>query len=263
MAGIGAAAGLNITLFLPKDAPHAKIVQALQYGAKVIPVSGNYDKAYKLSLQYSNINGSLNRNTVYNPMTIEGKKTVSFEIVTQLKKAPDYIFVPTGDGCILSGVYKGLKDLISFGFINKMPIIYCVQAEKSNAISKAFETGKFEKITSDTIADSISVNVPASGYYALRQLQKYYGRCITVTDQEILKSQKHLSETAGLFTEPAGAAAFAGFLKANKNLEKQATVVILCTGSGLKDTATAQKIIQYPNYAIKNIDELQTYEEKN
>jgi len=257
MAGIGAAAGLNITLFLPKNAPRAKIVQALQYGARVIPVDGNYDAAYKLSLQYSKINGSLNRNTAYNPMTIEGKKTVSFEIFTQLKKTPDYIFVPTGDGCILSGVYKGFKDLVRYGFADKIPIIYCVQAEKSDAISQAFKTGKFQKIASETIADSISVDVPGSGYHALKQLKKYSGRCITVEDREILEAQKQLSETTGLFAEPAGATAFAGFLKEKDNLEKKAAVVILCTGSGLKDTASAQQIIQYPDYAIKNIDEIE------
>jgi threonine synthase len=112
MAGIGAAAGQHVTLFLPDSAPPAKLVQALQYGATVHRVEGSYDLAYELSLAYTRRHGGMNRNTGYNPMTIEGKKTVSLELVSRLGKVPDHIFVATGDGCILSGVYKGFEDLI-------------------------------------------------------------------------------------------------------------------------------------------------------
>ncbi len=84
MAGIGAAAGQSITLFLPESAPAAKLVQALQYGARVYRVHGNYDMAYDLSLEFSKQKGGINRNTAYNPLTIEGKKTVSLELFQQL-----------------------------------------------------------------------------------------------------------------------------------------------------------------------------------
>ena len=83
----GAAAGQRITLFLPESAPSAKLVQALQYGARVYRVNGNYDMAYDLSLEFSNRKGGMNRNTAYNPLTIEGKKTVSLELFKQLGQA--------------------------------------------------------------------------------------------------------------------------------------------------------------------------------
>ncbi|MED5435254.1 MAG: pyridoxal-phosphate dependent enzyme, partial [SAR324 cluster bacterium] len=88
MAGVGAAAGLKVKLFLPKTAPPAKMIQALQYGADLVLADKNYDQAFSLSLEYSNTRGGMNRNTAYNPMTIEGKKTVSIELFNQLKKAP-------------------------------------------------------------------------------------------------------------------------------------------------------------------------------
>ncbi len=256
MAGIGAAADISTTIFLPKSAPPAKMIQSLQYGANVILVDGNYDKAYDLSLEYSKIKGGLNRNTAYNPLTIEGKKTVSLELFKELKKSPDYVFVPVGDGVIIAGVYKGFRDLKKFNLLDKIPTIYAIQAETSNAIYRAFNTGKFEPLPADTIADSICVDIPRNGYYAIWNLKTFKGRFITVTNEEILRAQKELSSSTGLFTEPAGTASFAGFLKVKNSLKKNATIVLLATGSGLKDTQTALKGVIPPQKAIKTIDEV-------
>ena len=96
MAGIGAAAGQKITLFLPKTAPQAKLVQALQYGADVYRVDGTYDDAYDLSLEYSKKYGGMNRNTAYNPMTLEGKKTASLELFKQLGQIHGLCFCSHG-----------------------------------------------------------------------------------------------------------------------------------------------------------------------
>lgn len=102
--------------------------------------------------------------------------------------------------------------------------------------------GKFDGKRAHTVADSICVDIPKNGYHAVRQLKEYKGRCVCVSDEEILAAQKELSSDAGLFTEPAGAAAFAGFLKEKKNLENYASIAILTTGSGLKDIKSAMKI---------------------
>jgi threonine synthase len=256
MAGIAAACGIKATIFLPKTAPKAKMVQALQYGAKVVSVDGNYDMAFNLSLEYSKEHKLLSRNTAYNPLTIEGKKSVSIELFRQIGDAPDYIFVPVGDGVILSGVYKGFKDLLQFGFIEKMPTIVAVQAEGSPAIHDALKRGSFEKCQSVTVADSIAVDVPRCGYYALKQLQKFNGQSILVSDEEILLAQKELSEKAGLFAEPAAAASYAGYKKTKKGINGDAKVVLLITGTGLKDIDAATKKIKFPESSIKNIEEI-------
>jgi len=256
MAGVGAAAGQDVTLFLPKTAPQAKLVQALQYGATVYRVDGSYDMAYDFSLEYSRKKGEMNRNTAYNPMTIEGKKTVSLELYQQLGQAPDIVFVSVGDGCILSGVYKGFRDLKQLGLISEIPKIIGVQAEKSDALCRALTSGKFTAIPTSTVADSICVDVPRNGFHALSQIKKFKGEMMTVTDAEIIHAQKQLSATSGLFTEPAGAAAFAGFLKAAPGLERDVSIVILATGNGLKDSETAQLGIKMPETFITSVDDI-------
>ena len=262
MAGVGAAAGLKVKLFLPKTAPPAKMIQALQYGADLVLADKNYDQAFSLSLEYSNTRGGMNRNTAYNPMTIEGKKTVSIEIFKQLKKAPDHVFVSVGDGVIMSGVYKGFRDLLQLGRIDKIPVVHAVQASGSDAICRAMESGDFDGQAESrvraakTVADSISVDTPSNGHLALKNLKAFGGHCFTVTDEEILCAQKELSSTCGLFSEPAAATAYAGFLKQKAALDSNETCVVLLTGNGLKDINSATAKIVVPEKSINSLDEL-------
>ncbi len=251
MAAVGAAAGLRVKVFLPENAPVAKRIQVLQYGAELIPVDGTYDQAFELSLEYSNRTGSLSRNTAYNPLTIEGKKTVSYEIVEDLIQAgsgaPDHVFVPAGDGVILAGVYRGFENLLRLNRIQKVPTIWACQAQGSSAIARAFaalQSGKdpfADAIASETIADSISVDVPRNGVHALAKLKQYGGRTVVVSDAEILAAQKELSSESGLFAEPSSSAAFAGWMKVRSTVSAEETCVLLITGSGLKDVKAAAR----------------------
>jgi len=243
MACVGAAAGLKITVFLPASAPAAKRIQVLQYGAELREVQGTYDQAFDESLAYSAATGVLSRNTAYNPLTIEGKKTASFEIVRDLGTAPDHVFVPTGDGVILAGVIKGFEDLLRLGLTAKMPTFWAAQAEGSSAIARALATGGFEERPSDTLADSISVDVPRNGSFVLAKLRKYGGKGVTVSDEEILAAQRRLSSMSGLFAEPSSACAFACYLKAMPLIPRDESVVVMLTGSGLKDIKNAAKAV--------------------
>lgn len=262
MACVGAAADIKIRVYVPKSAPIAKRVQILQYGAELVEVDGTYDLAFDQSLAYSRATGMLSRNTAYNPLTIEGKKTASFEIARDLataKKAagadvramsaapaylaPDHVFVPTGDGVIIAGVIRGFEDLVKLGWIERMPTVWAAQAEGSCAIARALETGIFEPRPSSTIADSISVDIPRNGYFALDRLRRHSGRAVVVNDGEILAAQRRLSRSSGLFAEPSSACAFAGFLKVKEQLAPETRVVVMLTGSGLKDIKSAAKAV--------------------
>ncbi len=245
MAGIGAAAGLNVKIFIPSSAPKAKRVQALQYGAEVNLVDGTYDLAFDKSIEYTIKNGGLNRNTAYNPLTIAGKKTAALEIYTNLGRVPDHVLVPVGDGVIIGGLYRGFADLYEKGFTDKIPVIYSVQAEGSSAVNRALDNGDFsDPVPSNTIADSISVDVPRNGYYALSMLKKYNGKGITVSDGEILSAQKMLSSSTGLFAEPSSASVLAGLLRIREGIGENAVTVMLVTGSGLKDIDGAMKALE-------------------
>ena len=248
MAGIGAWCGLPVIIFVPHTAPRAKLAQSLIFGAQVFRLKATYDDAFDISLKYTQKHGGLNRNTAYNPFTIEGKKTAAFEIYQQLgHRAPDVIFIPTGDGVILSGIFKGFFDLQQLDLIEKIPQLVVCQAEGSDVIVKGLMTGTIEpRQDAHTIADSISVKVPRNGLLALKDVKASNGFGITVSDNEILNAQSILGRTAGLFVEPAAACAFAGFLKVREGLDPEKTVVVLLTGNGLKDVRSALKSVKLP-----------------
>jgi threonine synthase len=200
------------------------------------------------------------RNTAYNPYTAEGKKTAAFEMCEQLSllrrkgggagkggwRAPDRIFVPVGDGNIISGLWKGLRDLTALGWIDRMPKLMGIQAEGSAACYRAWEAGteEIKPVHAATIADSICADFPRDGIRAVRAVRATDGAYLTVTDEEILAAIAALARHEGVFAEPAGAAAYAGLLKASQSgmLPSDETVICLITGNGLKDTASAMKV---------------------
>jgi threonine synthase len=239
LAAVCAAAGKKAVIFVPRTAPKAKLVQIVLYGANIVLVNGSYDDAFRMSLEYTQSKGGLNRNTAYHPLTIEGKKTVALEIFAQNNfRAPDYIFVPVGDGVIISGVYKGFWDLKQAGLTEKMPKLVCVQAKSSDAIHHYIVTGRYRKaFKTKTIADSISVSVPSNAHLAKRAVAESRGFSILVSDPEILEAQTSLAKTTGIFAEPAAAATLAGLKRAvsEKRISRTAQVVLLITGHGLKD----------------------------
>ncbi|MGE5500122.1 MAG: threonine synthase [Syntrophothermus sp.] len=244
MSGIGASAGQKIYVFMPSTAPKAKLVQCMQYGATLVPIKGNYDKAFDLSLKFSERTGILNRNTAFNPMTIEGKKTVSYELCAQMKGADaDYVFVPTGDGVIIDGVIKGFNDLKYLGLISRIPKIVACQAEESSFIYKAFHYNDFDlSYRASTIADSISVDAARNGYSAVKSLKSVKGDAVTASDKEILEAQKYLSSNTGIFTEPSSAVAYACMLNYLPSMTEDSTAVLLLTGHGLKDIENASRL---------------------
>jgi len=200
MSCAGAAYGLEIILFVPATAPVNKLMQSVLYGATVVPVKGSYDDAFALSIAYTKKFGGINRNTAYNPMTIEGKKSISIELFEQLgRSVPDVVYVPVGDGCIYAGVYKGFYDLKQAGLIEKIPHIVCAQSKQSNAISRAWKTGDFSNLAKATTrADSISVESPANGRMAVRYIKESEGWATEVDDKQILAAQLELAKEAGI-----------------------------------------------------------------
>jgi len=259
IAAICANQGQQAIVVVPEKAPIAKLTQIVMYGAKIVPVKGTYDDAFDLSVEASQVFGWYNRNTAYNPITIEGKKTVSLEIFEQMGyQVPDRIFVPTGDGVIISGVYKGFEDLLLLGFIEKMPVVVAVQAAGSDNLVRNLQNQDFEIRKSTTIADSISVDAPRNFYMAKQFILKYQGEWMTVNDEEIIKASSELAKETGLFAEPAAAAAYAGYKKMDGEggIPEGTSNVVLLTGSGLKDLKAVDNIISMPESIEKDINQL-------
>jgi threonine synthase len=262
LAGMSAAVGQKAIIFAPKSAPQAKVAQLLIFGAKVILVDGTYDDAFDLTVKAADEFGWYCRNTGYNPFTAEGKKTAAFEIWewwesthkkwheqvgTDVGHAPLTVVVSVGDGNIISGIHKGFKDLYQLGWLPRIPRIIGVQAEGSAAISNAFhaETETITPISATTLADSISVDLPRDGVRAVRAVKETGGTYVNVSDQEMLEAIAELG-TMGVFAEPAGAAAYAGLVKAADSalVGSADPILVLNTGSGLKDVRAAMQAVQ-------------------
>ncbi len=263
-----AAVGQPNVIFVPKTAPQAKIAQLLVYGSRVLAIDGSYDRAFDLCIEACHTFGWYNRNTGYNPYMTEGKKTVSLEMAEQLAggkwqvaagglivtadatapyfQAPDAVFVSVGDGCIIGGVHKGFKDLLALGWIDKMPRIYGVQSTQSAALVDAWrrDLAVPDPVDATTRADSISVNAPRDPIKALNAVRESNGAFLAVSDEAILQAILPLARLGAIFAEPAGATAYAGLVVAvqQKLVHPDETIVMLNTGSGLKDVPAAMSV---------------------
>ena len=264
LSGLCAAVSQSNVIFVPRTAPEAKIAQLLVFGAKVLLVDGTYDEAFDLCLEAAPAFGWYNRNTGYNPYMSEGKKTAAYEVCEQLGwQAPDRIFVPVGDGCIIGGLHKGLRDLLALGWIERMPKLMGIQAEGSSPLVAAWEQGReawdMEAVAADSVADSIVAGLPRDRIKALRAVRETDGAFVRVSDSEIIAAIPTLAQGCGVFAEPAAAAAFAGLVKAVEQgqVGSEERVVVMSTGSGLKDIATAIKSVGQPQIVAPKLEDVQ------
>ena len=260
LAGNAAAAGLKTFIFVPSRAPKGKVAQLMTFGATVISVQGSYEDTFELSKQAIDKWGWYNRNAAINPYLSEGKKTVGLEIMEQLSwQVPDYIAISVGDGCTIAGLWKGLKDRYAIGFIDRLPRLISAQAEGCHPINRAIETGEpWYPMEENTLADSIAVGVPRNADKALMAIRESDGLVVNVTDEEIMAAQKLLGTTCGVFGEPAGVTGAAGLKKLCEQgrIPKDAKVVSVVTGNGLKDVANAIKACGEPISIPSDMDRL-------
>lgn len=270
LACVAAAAGIQAVVFVPEDAPVAKLTQALSFGATVLAVRGNYDDAFELCLSAADEFGWFNRSTGINPFTREGKKICAWEIWASLDGGvPDRIVVPTGDGNLLSAMWKGWCELKAVGLIDRLPKIDCAQSSASAAINRTVHRIRnsestnvqwskvdVESVNASTVADSISVDRPRDGLAAVRAIVESGGAAITVPDDDILAAIPEMASLSGVFPEPAAAAPWAAVkqMVSDGKIEPDELVVCLVSGNGLKDIATARSAVGQPQLIDLSLD---------
>jgi threonine synthase len=233
-----AAAGMEAITFVAADVADSKLQLMLQAGATVVKVREGYDAAFHLSRAAASEFGWLDRNTGVNPVTVEAKKTVAFEIWEQLQRElPDVVVVPVGDGPTLNGMAKGFQELTACGATSRSPRLIGVQAEGCQPIKRAWESGGPVRPTAPrSIADGIAVGNPVSGERAIRDVVLSGGCFVSVSDAEMVDAMRLLATRAGILAEPAGAAALAGTLRALRDgrVGADERIAVLVTGSSLK-----------------------------
>src|SRR6476620_658084 len=244
LAGHAALAGLPAMIFVPQTAPEPKVAQLQEFGAKVFAVKSSYDAAYDLCSKACQEFGWYNRNCAINPVLVEGKKTAGLEVAEQcheMNAVPDWVAVSVGDGCTIAGIWKGLKQMHELGIIDRLPRLIAAQAAEVAPLRYAMENDRLPPPgTGTTIADSIDVHVPRNWRKAIHAINEAHGEIITASDDAILDAMR-MAGRHGVFAEPAAAASLAAVVSAIelKIIGPNDRVLVMVTGSGLKDTKNA------------------------
>lgn len=242
-AAYGAKAGLKTYVLIPDGyIALGKLSQAMMYGAEIIAIQGNFDKALEMVREISDKYPITLVNSV-NPYRIEGQKTGAFEICEALGQAPDYHFIPVGNAGNITAYWKGYKEWYNLGKIKELPKMMGFEAEGAAAIVKG------ERIMNpETLATAIRIGNPASWKFAEAARDESNGMINFVTDDEIVAAYKLIASCEGVLAEPASAASVAGLIKVKNQVKEGSKIVCILTGNGLKDPDNA---IKYSNADVK------------
>ena len=245
VAAYAAKADMRCLACVPQKTSPGKVGQLMAYGATVTFAPGGYSDCFGIVREACKRYGYANLTSTYvNPYTVEGDKTVAYELFEQMKgEVPDWITVPIGTGPLLSGVYRGYQELMAMGLVSRLPHMLGVQAETCSPIVKGFEKedGRVEACTDmgDTMAGGIAdqlIGYEGDGEHTIRLVRESGGRMTSLTEEEIREAWSELSRTEGVFAEPTGATAVGGVKKMLEQgvIKPTDTVVALVTGHGLK-----------------------------
>lgn len=243
LAAYGAQAGLEVHVYMPRDAPRVNIVEAMAYGADVILVDGLITDAARLLEETAKREGWMVVSTLREPYRLEGKKTMGYELAEQMDwRLPDVIVYPTGGGTGLIGMWKGFEELEALGWIPEhRPRMVSVQASGCAPIVKAFHEGREEAEPwpeAETIASGLRVPKALGDFLILRVLRESRGTAVAVGDDEILNAMRLMAKLEGVFPCPEGAATLAGLRRLIDEgwIDPDERIVLFNTGTGLKYT---------------------------
>ena len=229
--------GMRAFVIIPDGyVAQGKLAQALVYGAEVLAIKGNFDKALDIVRELSDKYPITLVNSI-NPYRLQGQKTAAFEIIENLGNAPDWLCIPMGNAGNITAYWMGFEEYFHANKSKKLPRMMGFQASGSAPLVEG------KSITNpDTIATAIRIGNPVNKEKALLVREASNGTFSSVTDLEIINAYKILGKEEGIFCEPASAASVAGLLKKKNDVPKNSTIVCVLTGNGLKD----------PDCAIEN-----------
>jgi threonine synthase len=230
--------GLRCSVFIPSFASKEKKQYLKNLGCKIFEFKMPYSKVVKKCLSHSKKYKTYNRCTGLNPVTRDGKKIFSYELIAKFKKKIDYFILPVGDGNILSGCIKGFLELSKMNFMKKIPTIVGVQSKSSSSFYNQYIKNSEKPILSkaNSVCDSINVDYPLDGFFAYKYLNKVKGKMMVETDKNIIKSKKILLKKFGINCCSSSASTFAILKKLilNKKINNK-NILLLLTGTGFKD----------------------------
>lgn len=212
-AAYAAAAGIEAVVVLPDGAvARGKLAQALVFGARLLPIQGNFDQALAIVRDLAAQHPDIALVNSVNPLRLEGQKTIAFEIVEQLaamgEAPPAVVALPVGNAGNITAAWMGFRLWHEAGLLDALPRMVGVQAEGAAPLVHGRPVDRPE-----TVASAIRIGQPASAEGARRAVSESGGRFLAVSDDEILAAQGLIARATGVFCEPASAASVAGILK--------------------------------------------------
>ena len=238
-AAYGAHAGLEVVVVLPRgQIATGKLLQAIIAGARVVAIDANFDAALAVvrALAEQNDHPVTIVNSI-NPFRLDGQKTAAFEICDDLGRAPEILSIPVGNAGNISAYWTGFCEYAAAGIAETRPRMFGFQAAGAAPLVLGRPVEK-----PNTIATAIRIGNPASWSRAIEARDESGGLIEAVSDDEILDAYRRLAAQEGIFCEPSSATSVAGVTKvaARGDIPRDALVVCVLTGSGLKDPATAE-----------------------
>ncbi len=260
-AAYAARAGIQAFVLIPEGKiAMGKLAQAMMHGALVIQIEGNFDQGLRLVREVAEELPVTIVNSI-NPYRLQGQKTIAYEIIEELGRAPDYHCLPVGNAGNITAHWIGYTDYSSVAnatgsctycgggecklpgdaLVDSRPIIAGYQASGSAPFLRG---GPVEH--PETVATAIRIGDPQSWDYAWAASKESGGWFDELSDDEILSAQKMLADKEGIFCEPASAASVAGALRdlQSGKIPSGQTIVCTLTGHGLKDPDTAIRLSQ-------------------
>jgi threonine synthase len=258
LAAYAARARMLCAILVPDgQVSEAKLAQALDYGAKVLEIEGNFDSCMRVIQELAEQSSLYLVNSI-NPFRIEGQKTVAFELAEQLGwNVPDHLVVPGGNLGNSSAFGKGFRELLGHGLTRKQPRISVIQAEGAAPFARFFNDDSHETFRNEqhpqTLASAIRIGAPVSWKKAWRAVRETGGRVIAVSEQEIADAKAMIGRD-GIGCEPASATTVAGIRKLVSDgfIRKDESVVAVLTGHLLKDT---DYVIRYHSQTLTAPDD--------
>ena len=247
LSAYAARAGIKLWAFVTSLVPEVKMREIALYGSQVVKITGSYDQAKQIAAEFARRRGLYQDMGARTVTAVEAMKTIAFEIAEQYSmyqtgtnsapwRTPDWYIQAVSGGMGPLGVYKGFKELLQMGLINRIPRLVPIQAEGCAPMVAAWRSGlaKAEAVLApNTRIETLATGDPGRTYTMLRErVIETDGLFDSVSDEDAYRAMHVLAKLEGISAEPAAAAAFAGLFKLARAgvIKPTDSVVVNCTG---------------------------------
>lgn len=213
--------GIPCDVFVPASTSVGKLRQIVAFGGVLHRVEGARERAFDAAIEAALTPGTFYASHALNPHFLHGVKTWAYEVVAQLGRAPDAVYLPYGSGSLVLGADLGFREMLAAGHIDHLPRIHAVRVVADSANDRPFK-----------VAEGVATTNPWRRSQVKAVIRASHGALLKVDADAVLRAQADLAHR-GFFVETTGAVAWAAAMAAPA---VAGSVVVALTGSGLKES---------------------------